>query len=57
MTGKQFKEFANQVPDNAVVERRSERYPNDWSPMKASEIQARLVIVPSSAEQSEEVEA
>ncbi len=56
MTGKQFKEFAQLVPDSAVIEIMSERYPNEWKPLNPAAIQARLIITPEVASE-ETVEA
>lgn len=58
MTGKQFKEFANQVPDNAVIEMQEDRYPREWEPLVPNIIRARLIISPQVEDaKSEEAEA
>ncbi len=57
MTGKQFKEFANQVPDNAVIEMQDKNdYRQEWKPLDPTKIQARLMVRPQVSE-SEAVEA
>lgn len=61
MTGKQFKAFASQVPDNAVVEIEDKsNYRQDWVALDPKKIQARLVLKPSAIEtvnEQEQVEA
>jgi len=62
MTGKQFKEFASQVPDNAVIEIEtdSRTYKDEWKRLDPKKIQARFVLKPSAIEtvnEQEQVEA
>lgn len=56
MTGKQFKEFAQLVPDSAVIETRSDQYPNEWNPLNPAAIQARLIVTPEVAAKALEQE-
>lgn len=63
MTGKQFKAFANQVPDEAVVEIETNpsSYRAEWMKLDPKKIQARLMLKPQVTEEQvdeqEQVEA
>ncbi len=63
MTGKQFKDFANQVPDNAVIEIETDpkSYKEEWKRLDPKKIQARLMLKPHVVEEpideQEQVEA
>ena len=46
MTGKQFKEFAALVPDNAVVEMDEGYSSANWKPIGVAKIRARLIVTP-----------
>lgn len=46
MTGKQFKEFAALVPDNAVIETDEGYTGQKWEPLNPAKIQARLIVTP-----------
>lgn len=46
MTGKQFKEFAARVPDDAIVEL-PEKYGSGWEALDAKKIRANLIVHPA----------
>jgi len=45
MTGKQLKDFAARIPDDAIVQV-PEKYGSDWESLDSKKIRANLIVLP-----------